>query len=630
MNKNFLITLFVVMLLPIISSCSTYQNLNPYTSSGSEKHSRESNNKNSNNTSGKAKLTQETNNQVQDIYLSDIIVNYNKKFVQPLEEEVLVPPLQENSTQQISKLTNSTNGSIHKQTSNDAIANLEFVLDIRETRAMKNYFHYYTQRKRKTFQRWLKRAEPYLPYIKKVFQSHGLPSDLIFLPFAESGFNPWAYSNAGAAGMWQFIPGTARNYGLEVSWWLDERRDPYKSTRAAAKHLKSLYSKFNDWYLVLAAYNTGEYHIKRALRKSNKTNYFHLARSTNLLYNETKMYVPKFMAILKIIKNLDELDFEQIDWKSSQDPNKIKIDSGTDLFAFAKSLDWEWSTFRHKNPFFKRRMSPPHKELYVYLPEKYNKQAKKFLNKPSSSPYADYKKYTIKKGDSWWALSRQFEVPIKILKNINNKTSNHLRPGQSIIVPATAMQVADSNHDDSNYIYNHKYRVKKGDNLWAIARKFDCNLDKLLEANNLTSNPNSLHVGEKLVIPEKSSNIQKRQLAEKRANYKVQKGDNLWEISQKFGVSIKTLKQANGLSGNLLRAGTNLYIPDISQKQTRVAKQKAKSAHSNIIKYIVKKGDNLWNIAKKFGVSHSKLLSWNNISQDELIHPGDKLNIYLK
>jgi len=509
-------------------------------------------------------------------------------------------------------------------------ADLDFVLDLRETSAMQKYFYYYTEKKRKTFQRWLKRAEPYLPYVKKIFQSHGLPDDLIFLPFAESGFNPWAYSNAGAAGMWQFIPGTARNYGLEVNWWLDERRDPYKSTQAAAKHLKRLYKKFHNWYLVLAAYNTGEYHIENALRKTHKNNYFHLAQSTDLLYYETRMYVPKFMAILKIIKNLEELGFDSLDWDGSAEPNKLKIDGGTDLFALTKTLGMDWSNFRHKNPFFKRRMSPPHKELYIYLPQKFNEQAREFLKKPSSSPYADYKKYEIQQGDSWWALSRRFQVPIRILKNINNITSNHIRPGQTVLIPATAMQVASSERDDTKYIYNRKYTVKKGDSLWSIARKFDVKQKKLRRANNIRSQDGTLQIGEKLLIPIKSSTAERKELARKRANYKVQKGDSLWRISKRFGVSIATLKKANALSGNHLRAGTKLYIPDMTQTQTKRSKQKAEAAHSNIIKYIVKKGDNLWNIAQKFGVSHSKLLTWNDISRNEIIHPGDKLNIHLK
>lgn len=149
----------------------------------------------------------------------------------------------------------------------------------------------------------VKKGRAYLPYILSVFRRYNIPDDLIFLPFAESGFNPRAYSRAGAAGIWQFMPATARKYGLTVNWWIDERLDPFRSTIAAAKYLSDLYKMFGDWYLALAAYNAGEGKISKALRKSKMNNFFHIAKP-RYLRRETRMYVPKFMAILKIIRNL--------------------------------------------------------------------------------------------------------------------------------------------------------------------------------------------------------------------------------------------------------------------------------------------------------------------------------------
>ncbi len=616
-KRNYFLSVLVLMLF-FCSSCVSYQKFGQHTSRGQE-----------NQTVDSSKTNAAGVNSTLDNYILGIEDMNKQKYVQTLEEAVVSPPPQSNASQLV-ELDKSTKSIKQEQQPKSAVDRLDFELEIRETQEMRNYFHYYTQKKQQTFQRWLERAEQYLPYIKKVFNTHGLPDDLIFLPFAESGFNPIAYSHAGAAGMWQFMSGTARNYDLQVSWWIDERRDPYKSTRAAAKHLKRLYKKFNNWYLVLAAYNTGQYHIKRALRNSDKSTYFQLASSTNFLYRETKMYVPKFMAILKIVKNLEELGFEELELEPYQEPNKLRVDAGTDLYALAKSLGWGWSTFRERNPFFKRRMSPPNKELFVYLPQKYNKQAKKFLNKSSSSPYADYKRYRIRNGDSWWEISRQFQVPVRVLKDVNNYTSNHLRPGQYIMVPITAEHLADSKNKHGENRYRRQYSVQKGESLWEIAQRFKCSLDSLRKANNISPNSDKLQVGENLIVPIKSSQLQKRKLARKRANYKVQKGDSLWSISKNFGVSIQTLKQANALSGNRLKAGTKLYIPDITQKQTRHARKKAESAHASIVKYIVKKGDNLWDIARKFGVEHSQILSWNNINSGDLIHPGDKLNIHLK
>ena len=447
MNKKLVIALTMATVF-LISACSSYHRYNPSTSPSENKEDKTKDSKVKNSSPPLDKR-----------YFTGIKV-YHDNFIQELEKEVNIFPDPDNSTQEVSDIANSTSVTSANKTKNDSIiSDLDFELKLRETSAMQKYFHYYTQKKHKTFQRWLKRAEPYLPYVKKIFESKGLPVDLIFLPFAESGFNPWAYSNAGAAGMWQFIPGTAKNCGLEVNWWIDERRDPYKSTKAAANHLKRLYSKFQDWYLVLAAYNTGEYHIQKALNKSDKTTYFQLCNSRNWLYNETRMYVPKFMAILKIIKNTEQLGFDPIKWRGPENPNKLAVDGGTDLFALSKALGWDWSKFRNKNPFYNRRMSPPNKKMHVYLPENLNKQAKNFLEKPSSSPYAEYNRYKIQRGDSWWKLSRRFQVPVKILKNINNKTTNILHPGQSILIPASAIQVANSDQEDPNHNYNRKYHT---------------------------------------------------------------------------------------------------------------------------------------------------------------------------
>lgn len=521
----------------------------------------------------------------------------------------------------------SSKVSTQKEKKSDQQGNIDFELDIRETQVFQDYFYYYGHKHHQTFQRWLKRAEPYLPYIRKVFQQKGLPLDLVFLPLAESGFDPWAYSRAGAAGLWQFIPGTARTYGLEVNWWIDERRDPYKSTQAAGKYLQKLYAQFQDWYLVLAAYNCGEGRIERALARTGQEDYFDLIRTRSCLNRETRNYVPKFLAILKIIRNLKELNFSPIKWQASAQPTTIKIPAGTDLLALSKAMGLGWSEFRDKNPAFRRTFSPPNGERTVYLSRHLLSKAKTYLSQKKSRICPGYRRYKIQTGDSWWNLSRKFDVPIKVLKKTNRISSNLLRPGQWVFIPAPHRATGPNSNNYASA--TSTYTVQRGDTLWGIAQSFQLSIKELKRANHLHSN--SIHIGQKLDIPSSSNLSKTRELAQKRANYLIKQGDTLWSLSQRFGVSINTLVQANGLTNeHNLTAGEKLYIPDLTYRQTRIARQKAKGGHQRIIHYQVNKGDSLWDISQKFQVGLNQLMSWNNLSEKDLLHPGDKIKIYVR
>ena len=284
---------------------------------------------------------------------------------------------------------------------------IDFNLDEHDTKGVQKYFGYFTHKARKTFDNWLKRSEPFLPYVRQVLKENNMPQDLAMLPFAESGYNAWAYSRAGAGGMWQFMPYTGRKYGLRVDWWIDERRDPYQSTRSAVKYLKFLHGMFGDWHLALAAYNAGEGKISRALRKTGCENFFDLTKNNYKLSRryrlraETKNYVPKFIAISKIFKNLDSLGFEKINWDNGIQVETVKVPGGTDLLALAKACNMKWSEFHKLNPHFRRQVSPPDGFTNAYLPERVMADASGYLESPGSSPFAGYKRYKIRSGDSW-------------------------------------------------------------------------------------------------------------------------------------------------------------------------------------------------------------------------------------
>ncbi len=544
----------------------------------------------------------------------------------PLEDAVTKLPsdVQSEPVQKIDKEHSHATAPASGEQEEPSVA---FDLEIRETRIMQDYFDYYAQKKHATFQRWLHRAERYLPYIRKVFRDHGLPEDLIFLPFAESGFNPWAYSRAGAAGLWQFMPGTGRLYGLEVDWWIDERRDPYKATVAAAKHLKKLYQEFKDWNLVLAAYNAGQGRVSRAMRRSGHQDFYKLASSRAYLHRETRYYVPKFMAILKIVRNLKANGFEPLSWDAPDAPPVLKVEGGTDLMALSRQIGMDWKSFQRRNPAFRRRASPPGRSCSIYLPQEALASAKDFLQSENSRPYAGFRRYRVRSGDSWWRISRRFNTPIRVLKQVNDTSSNFLRKGQYVLIPGSSVaSLSSSRSKDGKQTV---YTVRQGDSLWKIARAFGLDVQTLRRANNLGPRASRIRPGQKLRIPgsEKSS---KRMIAKRRANYTVRKGDTLWDLSRRFGVSVQTLLVANGLGNpKSLHQGDKLYIPDLTAEETKRSQRQAKEAHQRIV-YKVQRGDNIWSIARKFGVSTRKVLSWNDLHGGELIHPGDELEIRLQ
>jgi membrane-bound lytic murein transglycosylase D len=556
-------------------------------------------------------------------------LSQDEDLLQPLEQEISpgVPMSSEDSLsgQRSELCLAKDNVSLQK-------SRLKFQFALQQTETMSDFYDYYARDKKDVFQKWLKRAEKYLPYIHKVFQDQGLPDDLIFLPLAESAFNPWAYSPAGAAGLWQFMPNTARHYGLKVDWWVDERRDPYKATHAAASYLKKLHTQFDDWYLALAAYNAGEGTISRALKRSGTEDYFALTKQSRYLKRETCKYVHKMMAILCIVQNLRKLGFETIDWSTPNEPVSVAIPGGIDLRAFSHSLGLDWDEFRNWNPFFRRTVSPPDREMRISLPQEQIKAAKQYLQKNRTVRYAGCFRYTIRSGDSWWKLSRRYNIPIRTLKGFNKKSSNLLKPGQNVLIPGYQERAGGARAEMEGSRWPLEYRVQAGDTLCSIASRFKVAVSALRQRNNFYKDGRALQIGQTLKIP--SGQDDQRDLrhhATHRANYRVQKGDTLWGISRRFGVSLQTLLHANKICReDRLNIGTMLYVPDMSYSASQLAKRRAKISHSKIVSYTVRKGDSVWDIARKFGVKTGQVLAWNNLSKNEHIHPGERLKIYIQ
>jgi len=450
----------------------------------------------------------------------------------------------------------------------DTDLSIHIGLDTEENADVQRYFHYYTHVHRGTMEGWLKRAQLYLPHIRTRFLAEGLPEDLIYLPFAESGFNPFALSRSGASGVWQFMPQTGINYGLSVDNWVDERRDPHKSTEAAIKYLKKLYADFGDWSLALAAYNAGEGAIGRALKKTGTEDFFSLCEASTDLRQETKLYVPKFLALVKIARNLEKLGFEQLDLeKRSAAPVHLQAKPGTDLLGLAKNMGMDWKSFRELNPVFRKQEAPPSRTVQVAVPGHLLAKAEDYLKRPVVAKRTEYASYKVKTGDTWWSVAKKHKVSVDSLQQANAKKKLHV--GQALRIPGgqpvdTRTGVADT-----------------------------------------------------------------RAWAAKRANYVVRQGDTVWSIAKQFKTDPSTLLQSNGLkNSSTLKIGQKLFVPAVGTVEIKVAKAQADTPRKELISYLVRPGDSLWNIAKRFGVTPVELRNWNKLAESKQIRPGDHLMVY--
>lgn len=436
-----------------------------------------------------------------------------------------------------------------------AVSTELFGADTAEDEHIKRYLYLYAEKNRSTFAAWLRRAQPYLPVLRERFRAAGLPEDLIYLPLAESGFDPRATSPAGAAGVWQFMPDTARTFGLRVDWWVDERRDIFRSTDAAIAYLKRLHAQFGDWKLALAAYNAGAGAIDRAMKGSGEESFDGLAETASLA-QETRNYVPKFAAIVKMVHSLEELGFPALRWDRQPAVVPIAVQGATDLRELARAVGLPWEEFQTLNAQYRRQATPPHGTSTVLVPVTYAAAARQYLDRrPAVAMVAGLSPYTVRKGDTWEALAKRHGVPQKELLAIN--AGVRLAPGQTVYLPARkAAPVAAKKVEPAKEARRANYAVRPGDTVWSIARKFGVPPDAILRANNLPPSP-ALRPGQGLLIPEAPVQVAKTEPV----RHVVQPGDTVWSIARRFGVAPEDVLRWNRLqSASSLKPGDTVVV----------------------------------------------------------------------
>jgi membrane-bound lytic murein transglycosylase D len=307
------------------------------------------------------------------------------------------------------------------------------------------HIHYFNTAIHDRFEQWLLRLSRYRPLVDRIFTEFHLPSDLVYLSLVESGFNPYAYSRAKATGPWQFMQGTAKAYGLRVDSYVDERRDPIKSTVAAARYLRDLYDLFGAWPLAMAAYNAGEGKVMRALQKAQAESFSDISK-TRLIRRETKEYVPRFMAATIIARNPDRYGFTQEAAEPHQFDEAI-VTRSVHFRAIANVTGIPYEELRLLNPELRRDATPPGDETY-HLKVPVGTKAKveqlldriptyKFPQLPAKTQLVTggtSRWYKVRLGDTLEKVSKRFRIPLKTLKTKNNLSGPTIRPGDFLVI----------------------------------------------------------------------------------------------------------------------------------------------------------------------------------------------------
>ncbi len=442
---------------------------------------------------------------------------------------------------------------------------------------VKTILHHFQTKKWGVITRSFERASRYLPMMRQVFREEQLPEELLNLAFIESAVNPWATSRVKAAGIWQFMASTGRLYGMQVSWWVDERRDPEKATRGAAAYLKKLYQMFESWELALAAYNAGEGKVQKAIARHRTRDYWKLR-----LPKETLYFVPAFMAMTIISKEPERYGFSP----PPDDPHNtttVTLDHPTDFRTLAQVAGIQPEDLRELNPALIRWSTPPGVPRYSLRVPKDVKAD--FLDELSRIPPQErvaWITHRVRKNETSATIAKRYSANLQAFLDMNGlKKRQTLKPGAAVLVPASPAFLPNPTADA------------------AVDRP----------KTKPASTPPLRHT--------------------------VKEGETVAQIARTYGVSPADIQRVNGLARNAsLRPGQHLKLPaGAAPEQSRAARKQLASAVAGPLsapaerKYVVKRGDTLTEIARTHGVSQEDLRRWNGLERDALLRPGQTLRI---
>lgn len=432
------------------------------------------------------------------------------------------------------------------------------------------------------------RAEPYLFHIVDIVTKHNIPTEIALLPIIESAFRPYAFSSGSAAGLWQFIPSTGKYLGLKQNWWYDGRRDIISSTEAAIRYLMDLRDHFDgDWLLALAAYNSGIGRVQKAIKTNlklgKKTDYWSLT-----LPQETKNYIPKLLAMVKLIKNSDQYGIKLKAIANKPYFSSVDTDSQIDLSLAADLAGLELNDIYRLNPGFNRGSTDPAGPHRLLLPTQHITQFEEALTKLLPNKRLYWRRHRILSGNTLNSIAKQYQTTATLLRQVNNLGgSGRIIAGKYLLIPS-------SNHKPTTY---------------------------------------------KLVLNQlNTQQILSVKTDKKKWIHTVNTGDTLWHISQKHNISVNRLALWNEITSHeVLLPGQELVIwkPKHLKRLTSISPLLSESINikqsekTQAIHYTVRQGDSLFRIARQFKVTVTNLRQWNTLKKGIYLQPGQKITLYI-
>jgi len=515
------------------------------------------------------------------------------------------------------------------------------------------------------FARWLERKGRWEGFIVQELQAHGMPKDLLYLAMIESGFNPRATSPAAAAGIWQFIPGTGRRFGLRIDRFVDERRDPRKATQAAIAYLSALYQEFGDWRLAAAAYNCGENCVERAIRRAGHNDYWRIP-----LPRETRNYVPRIFAAAILGKNPKAHGFMVEPWAPVVF-DTFTVEGGVTFAQVSQALGVPEDSLALLNPSLIRGTTPPaHESNVLNLPVGSRAKfetAYAGLERSYQAPQPQRYVHRVRRKESLAGIASRYGVSVADIKRWNKIRGRKVRSGRTLVIwgdfPGGAgaslvePPLAKPGEGTPEPSHQLSHKIRRGETLAAIARRYGVTAQDLKDWNGLggkrlksghriwVSAPTEAERGvvSQLVKARVDSTAPEGEGDEEPATgdepsagsrHRVRAGETLASIARRYGVSSQDLKDWNDLSGRKLRAGRMIRVsaPDQADapdpapaRRSAVASEPAPTvASTEPFRHRVHAGENLEGIARRYGTTVDRIKQWNGLASDR-IRPGAKL-----
>ncbi len=393
------------------------------------------------------------------------------------------------------------------------------------------------------------RLQTYLPYLYRQVSLHNQPAEIALLPIVESALDLYAFSHGGAAGPWQFVRGTARQYGLTIDEWYDGRRDIVTSTAAAIEYLNYLHKRYDDWNLALAGYNAGQGNVDRARRKNPNAGFFDLA-----LPRETRAYVPRLLALAAIIKQPEKYGLTLPEIENTPSFDTLEIHGQFQIDKLLALSDLSQAEFARWNPAYSRWATSPRGPHHIVLPIHLDHaaiQAK--IDAIPSGQRVDWREIKVQPGDTLSVLAQRYNTDVKSLQRANGMQNSRVRAGKPLLIP-----VAGGRHSSPPQFAHAStatHVVTAGESPWSIARQHGVSLNKLMVSNRIGPK-DPLTIGRTLALPGKTSNKVVRTV-----RYKVKRGDSLARIASKFNVTVKQITNWNKLDARrYLQPGQGLVL----------------------------------------------------------------------